>query len=167
MKRTILSLLCMLFVPITLAAKEVKVRHHPVGGVSGWYLVWLNDDTSSEAFPGIVQGLSSTYGLNVTTQWKWFKGFLAQAPIAAVERLADDPRVARIEQDHLGEAPPAVSEVIYTDPATAGADLWFLDRLDEISWLEHDGTYNMCPVGGAESVQGGSGANAGIVSALR
>lgn len=121
MKRAVLLLMCLLAAPSAFAKKE-KIRHYPMGRVKDWYVVMLSAETSAEAFEGVVQSLASTYGLSVTTRWQFFKGFLAQAPIENVERLAADPCVASIEQDHLGEAPPALSGRIYTDPGTAGAD---------------------------------------------
>ena len=138
-----------LIVAVPAFGKKDKIRHYPVGGIKGWYVVMLPAETEPQAFHGTVQSLASTYQLNVTSTWERFKGFLAEAPIEAVERLANDARVASIEQDHFGEAPPSISGSIYTQPS--GADLWFLDRLDELTWAAQDNTYDMCPIGGAEN----------------
>lgn len=62
-----------------------------------------------------------------------------------IERLASDPRILLIEEDFITS--PALSGGGTQWATWNGEYTWFLDRLDEPSWSQHDGTYDVCPYG--------------------
>lgn len=66
-------------------------------------------------------------------------------PDTAAEAMGNDPRVDYVEQNVKGTYGTPISGTQWA--SWNGQYLWFLDRLDELSWANRDSLYNMCPEG--------------------
>lgn len=128
------------------AAATTTVRHH-ARSISGQYMVLLDNNVPAAAYDGLVKSLANTYGLEIRTQWREEpRGFVASVPVAGAQRLATDPRIRIVEEDFpISIAAESGSQLTSWNDHS----LWFLDRLDEMSYAENvrDYTYDMCPEG--------------------
>jgi hypothetical protein len=128
-----------------------KVKRH-VAGIQDQFIVVLPAKTPTQAVEGIARSLAGTYNLTLKTVWPYsLKGFLCNGAASAIDAMAQDPRVEYAEQDvdSVVYVPASGTQYTWYDP-TGGTNyqyLWFLDRLDEVSWANRDGLYNMCPEG--------------------
>ena len=165
-KRSIFCFLLIVLIAASAYAGEPKVRKHLVNGIRNEYIVVLEDRIASEAVTGVARSITATSGAKLETTWaNSLRGFLITAPDEVLPRLAADPRVAYIEQNVRVHFEPPISGTQSTyfdpncrpdhpDPAHRPPNctpnynyLWHLDRLDELTWGQRDGTYNMCPEG--------------------
>lgn len=137
----------MLCTAAPLLAKPVK--HHPATGIKDRYIILFTSETPAEAVVGLSESLAAAHQLHLLTIFKHLGGFLCEAPIDRVSRLATDPRVDLVEQDHVMRGPLSATVNTNADftPYVTGEDLWYLDRLDQVSWsatTPRDHKYHMC-----------------------
>lgn len=162
MRRILVAIVCAFAAMDASSAPASKVKRH-IGGIKGEFIVVLNERTPTDAVEGLARSIARTYGVKVDTVWSYsLRGFLARGSDHALDRMADDPRIDYIEQNVLTSmkpqenvaAPepftPTTSATQYTwvnDPSRGWQYMWFLDRLDEPSYAQRDGTHNMCTEG--------------------
>jgi hypothetical protein len=132
-----------------------KVRRSASQGLPGEYIVVLQRDTPITAVEGIAQSLAKSYDLTLRTVWDHsLKGFLVSGSDTRVDAMAGDPRVRYVEQNVVMSSISATQSTWFDpnfNPCLPGNSnceyLWHLDRLDELSWADRDGEYNMCTEG--------------------
>lgn len=133
-----------LIIVIGTSATAAPVVRHPQNGIAGQFLVLLASRPATESVDGIVRSLAAGYNLKVDTIWQdGLRGFMANGSDVDIDRLANDPRVEIAEQNFR-------AKVVFPTSATQSTTfnsnyLWYLDRLDELTWTERDNTYNSCP----------------------
>lgn len=146
MKNFALFALTCLFAAYASGAPRGIVRHRD--GVPGIYIVVLADKPAPAAVPGIARSLAASYDLSILNLFPYAPhGFLASGNESSVTALSEDPRVAYVEQDAVTRAPSSRLSARRWFPSRD--DLWYLDRLDDDTWSEHNHTYSMCPEGGS------------------
>lgn len=99
MKRA-LAVLCFVQLAIIAAPADAKpVKRHPGNATNAGYLVLLAPEMAS-GVEGVARSLAATYNLDVRSVWTHIGGFFCEGSLEAAAKLADDPRVAIVEEDH-------------------------------------------------------------------
>jgi serine protease len=153
----LLSVVVLLVFAAAVEANPGKVIRHE-DGIDRQFIIVLADETPVHAVEGLARSLAASYGLDLKQVWPHsLQGFMVVGSEASIAALADDPRVKYAEQNVEGVIPEYVSATQWawydTDPYSCSDStscqeyLWNLDRLDELSWKDRDGTHNLCTEG--------------------
>lgn len=95
-----------------------KFMPAPKGGVPDTYLVLLEEGVATKAETrGLAQSLARLHGGELSDVWQYaVQGFLVRMPEARARRLAEDPRVALVEQDYSVPFSAAAGDCYQQDP---------------------------------------------------
>jgi hypothetical protein len=120
-----------------LAGPTAAIRH---GGESTYYVVAVVDRAPA-ALPHLAASLEKTYGARLVTVFDGVVGgFLMDIPNSQVDRMASDPRVRWVEQDHpvqLSASKPASSTQHSLKISGISTD-WM--RASSPTWMANTGT---------------------------
>jgi hypothetical protein len=124
--------------PATAAPKNL-FRHKDA--VPNEYIVVLHS-RDQNAVAGTAHSIASSYGGEVLAIFEnILYGFALRAPAGIAERIASDPRVRFVEENHVITLSASRSTTVNS------FYMWHLDRFDEDDPSIQDGTYEYCHAG--------------------
>jgi hypothetical protein len=132
----ILVIECSLISTVALAQSRAPIRRNPER-IAGEYIVWLRDDMVTRLdVDRVARSMAAqARGEVLATFDKGLRGFGIRAAETDIDRLRDDRRVYRVEEN-------AKMHLSTCDTFTDDTEFWHLDRIDQTSGI--GGTNQYC-----------------------
>ncbi|MGZ5431569.1 MAG: S8 family peptidase [Thermoanaerobaculia bacterium] len=143
-KAMVAAAMCLMAATVFAGNGSIHKKKRPI---KGSYIVMLGDDIGAADVKGIAHQLAGKHGGKVTDVWtNATRGFAVQMMEQGALAMAQDPRVAVVEEDEYAEVLEWCYSYCYPTQTSSGcADgtvPWQLDRIDQPGDL--DGEFQHC-----------------------
>jgi hypothetical protein len=119
------------------AAKVVKKHHR---AIKNEFIVTLRPELSESDAQQVIAEIEKAYGVEAEIFWPLLPGFFVRTHESTVAELLSSPDVTDIEPNIWSEFGWSSTESTWS----FGDYLWYMDRLDDVTYNPDDKQYDMC-----------------------